>query len=418
MTPELVQLSMERSRHQLLRQNAMGSPAAYIFTDAVSNCRYACAARASVVARVNTLALRKTLSVAAALLSKLAVQHAFFWNPLHRGITPWRNRKRTSSRPAEITALEAIGLVNTRKKERMIKTPLKTSDLSDIQFTNWVDRWLPRGWRPYTRLARLDRPVGTWLTLLPCLAALVQAAGGMPDVLRLVVFSLGALIMRSAGSTANDIADRKFDAHVERTRFRPLASGALRTRQALIFLLAELALAAGLLIFLNPLSRWLAVGLLPLVFIYPLCKRFTHWPQVPLGAAFNWGMLMAWSDTQGTIPAGSIVMWLGAITWQVGYDTIYAYVDVADDARLKLRSTAILFAEKGRQWIGGFHAATRALLDTGQMASFHVELVLRRNVDRRLSFGMASMADRRESAGPEFQTVQGEHNDRSDSFCI
>lgn len=132
----------------------------------------------------------------------------------------------------------------------MIEPPLKKSDLSDIQFTSWVDRWLSGGARPYARLARLDRPVGTWLTLLPCLAALVQAAGGMPDFLRLVVFSLGALIMRSAGSTANDIADRKFDAHVERTRFRPLASGELRTRQGLAFLLAEFALAA------LAISRW------------------------------------------------------------------------------------------------------------------------------------------------------------------
>lgn len=247
----------------------------------------------------------------------------------------------------------------------MIGTPHTRPDLSDIQFTSWVDRWLPKTWRPYARLARLDRPVGTWLTLLPCLAALVQAADGIPMLFRLVVFSLGALIMRSAGSTANDIADRKFDAHVERTRFRPMASGQLRTRQGLAFLLAELALAASLLIFLNPLSRWLAVGVLPIVFIYPLCKRFTHWPQVPLGAAFNWGMLMAWSDTQGMIPIGAIVMWIGAITWQVGYDTIYAYVDVADDAKLKLRSTAILFGKRGRAWIGGFYAATVALWSIG-----------------------------------------------------
>lgn len=247
----------------------------------------------------------------------------------------------------------------------MIENPQARPDLSDINFATWVDRWLPKAWRPYARLARLDRPVGTWLTLLPCLAALVQAANGMPTLPRLVVFSLGALLMRSAGSTANDIADRKFDAHVERTRFRPLASGQLRTHQGLVFLLVELALAASLLAFLNSLSRWLAVGLLPIVFIYPFCKRFTHWPQVPLGAAFNWGMLMAWSDTQGIVPPGAIAMWVGAIAWQVGYDTIYAYVDIADDAKLKLRSTAILFGARGREWIGGFYVAAVLLWIVG-----------------------------------------------------
>jgi 4-hydroxybenzoate polyprenyltransferase len=231
-------------------------------------------------------------------------------------------------------------------------------DLSDIHFADWVERWLPKAWRPYARLARLDRPVGTWLTLLPCLAALVQAAHDVPTLSRLVVFSLGALIMRSAGSTANDIADRKFDSHVERTRFRPLASGQLRARQALVFLAVELSLAALLLVFLNSFTRWLAVGVLPLVFIYPLCKRFTHWPQAILGAAFNWGMLMAWSDTRGYVPLGAIIMWLGSITWQIGYDTIYAYVDVKDDARLGLRSTAILFGDQGRRWISAFYVAT------------------------------------------------------------
>jgi len=238
--------------------------------------------------------------------------------------------------------------------------PEKT-DLSDIHFTSWVDRLLPAGWRPYARLARLDRPVGTWLTLLPCLATLVQASRGVPDILPLMVFSLGALIMRSAGSTANDIADRNFDAHVERTRFRPLASGELSVKQGVVFLLFELILAASLLTFLNPLSQWLAIGLLPIVFIYPLCKRFTYWPQVPLGMAFNWGMLMAWSDTKGMIPPGAIAMWLGAVCWQVGYDSIYAYVDILDDAKLKLKSTALLFADNARQWIGTFYLATITL---------------------------------------------------------
>jgi len=231
----------------------------------------------------------------------------------------------------------------------------QTEDLTDIHRADWVEICLPRRWQPYARLARIDRPVGIWLTLLPCLAALVQAATSWPEPKRLLVFSLGALIMRSAGSTANDIADRNFDGHVERTRFRPLATGRLRTRHALIFLVAQLVLAAGLLPFLNHLTQSLAIGLLPLVFAYPFCKRFTHWPQVILGAAFNWGMLMAWSDSRGFVPLGAIMMWLGAVAWQVGYDTVYAYVDMKDDRKLSLRSTAILFGNQGRFWVGVFY---------------------------------------------------------------
>jgi len=228
-----------------------------------------------------------------------------------------------------------------------------------------VDCHLPSGWRPYARLARLDRPVGTWLTLFPCWAALIQASHAFPDFRHLLIFSLGALLMRSAGSTVNDIADRKFDGHVERTRFRPLASGQIGLPQAIAFLVAELVLAASLLLFLTPFTRLVAICVLPLVFLYPLCKRFTHWPQAVLGAAFNWGMLMAWSEVAGKIPTGALLMWLGAITWQIGYDTVYAYVDVRDDTRLGLKSTAILFGERGKTYIGLFYALTLAAWSVG-----------------------------------------------------
>ena len=231
-------------------------------------------------------------------------------------------------------------------------------DLSDIHLDGWVDRRLPSAWRPYAKLARLDRPVGIWLTLFPCWAALIQASHGFPDIRRLAIFSLGALLMRSAGSTVNDIADREFDGNVERTRFRPLASGQIGLSQAIAFLALELALAASLLLFLNPHTRLIAICVLPLVFIYPLCKRVTHWPQAVLGAAFNWGMLMAWAEVAGRIPAGAVLMWAGTIAWQIGYDTVYAYVDVQDDTRLGLKSTAILFGHRGKAWIGLFYALT------------------------------------------------------------
>ena len=231
-------------------------------------------------------------------------------------------------------------------------------DLSDMRPDDWVERWLPRSWGPYARLCRLDRPVGTWLTLLPCLAALVQAADGWPTLWRLFIFSLGALLMRGIGCTINDIFDRDIDQKVERTRFRPLTSGQLTLRNALYFLLGQLLVCALLLFAVNAYSRWLAVLLLPFVVVYPLCKRFTYWPQVVLGIAFNWGMLMAWSDTQNIVPIAAIAMWVGAVLWQVGYDSIYAYVDVRDDKELGLHSTAMRWADKGKQWISGFYIAT------------------------------------------------------------
>jgi len=167
-----------------------------------------------------------------------------------------------------------------------------------------------------------------------------------------VIFTLGAFLMRSAGCTINDIADRNFDGHVERTRFRPLPSGQITLRNALIFLIAQLLVASLLLLFLSPFARYVAIAVVPLVILYPFCKRITHWPQAILGAAFNWGMLVAWAHIANDIPPGAILMWailmwLGALIWQIGYDTVYAYVDVEDDTRLGLKSTANLFGRHG-----------------------------------------------------------------------
>ncbi|MDN5843240.1 MAG: 4-hydroxybenzoate octaprenyltransferase [Alcaligenaceae bacterium] len=238
-------------------------------------------------------------------------------------------------------------------------------DLSDMRPDDWVAHWLPESWGPYARICRLDRPVGTWLTLLPCLAALVQAAEGLPTLWRLVIFSLGALLMRGVGCTFNDIFDRDFDHRVERTRFRPLTSGQITLRNAIVFAIAQLLVCALLLWAINPYSRWLALGVVPLAVIYPLCKRFTYWPQVVLGIAFNWGMLMAWTDTRDILPWAAVAMWLGAVTWQVGYDAIYAYIDIRDDLMLGLRSAAMRFGDRGRLWIGGFYVATIVLWTAG-----------------------------------------------------
>lgn len=234
-------------------------------------------------------------------------------------------------------------------------------DLTDMRPDDWVARYLPASWGPYARLCRLDRPVGTWLTLLPCIAALIQAAGGWPDLWRLLIFSFGALLMRGVGCCFNDIFDRDFDHQVERTRFRPLTSGQLSLRNALIFVFVQLVIGALLLLAINEFSRWLALLLVPFIVVYPLCKRFTHWPQAVLGIAFNWGMLMAWSDTQNVLPLAAIAMWLGAVTWQIAYDAIYGYIDMEDDLKLGLKSAAIRFGDQGKQWLSGFYAVTMLL---------------------------------------------------------
>lgn len=239
-------------------------------------------------------------------------------------------------------------------------TPHRT-DLNDMRPDDWVARWLPQSWGPYARLCRLDRPVGTWLTLLPTIAALVHAADGLPTLWRLFIFSLGALLMRGVGCCFNDIFDKDFDHRVERTRFRPLTSGQLSLKKAWVFVLAQLVVCALLLLAINPYSRLLALILVPIVIIYPLCKRFTYWPQAVLGIAFNWGMLMAWSDTQNVVPAAAIAMWLGTVLWQIGYDAIYGYIDIQDDLKLGLKSASIRFGDNGKQWIGGFYAATIVL---------------------------------------------------------
>ena len=230
------------------------------------------------------------------------------------------------------------------------------NDLNDIPTRDWVARWLPARWQPYARLCRIDRPIGIWLTLLPTLAGVTLAADGHPTLLRLSVFALGAAIMRGAGCTITDMFDRNFDGRVERTRLRPLASGQITLRQASYFLLVQLLAAAALLGFLNEPSVWLAIALLPIVVVYPLCKRFTYWPQAVLGMAFNWGILMAWADTTGRVAIEGVLVWLGAVAWQLGYDTIYAYVDREDDRKIGLRSTALRFGEFGRAWIAAFYA--------------------------------------------------------------
>ena len=235
--------------------------------------------------------------------------------------------------------------------------------MSDITGSRWIDRHLPAVARPYGRLARLDRPIGVWLLLWPCWwgLALAQTAA-WPDPWLLALFAVGALVMRAAGCTINDIADRDFDARVARTATRPLASGELRPRHAWLFLAA--LLGAGLAVLLQLDRAAIALGLLalPLVALYPFMKRITWWPQAWLGLTFNWGTLIGWAAVTGTVGAPPIALYAAGIAWTLGYDTIYAHQDKEDDALIGVKSSARRLGEATRPWLYAFYCAAVVLI--------------------------------------------------------
>ena len=195
---------------------------------------------------------------------------------------------------------------------------------------------------------RLDRPVGTLLLLWPTLAALVLAAEGWPGALLAVIFVAGTFFMRSAGCVINDYFDRDFDGSVERTRNRPLATGELSGAQALAVFAVLIAASAALLLFLNRFTQLLAVGGVLIAAVYPLMKRYTYLPQVVLGAAFSWGMVMAFGAVTGELPKEAWLVFIGSMFWIVAYDTMYAMVDREDDLQVGIKSTAILFGQYDR----------------------------------------------------------------------
>jgi len=204
----------------------------------------------------------------------------------------------------------------------------------------------------YLKLMRLDRPVGSLLLLWPTLAALWMAAEGLPPISLIIIFTLGTFLMRSAGCVINDYADRHVDGFVERTAARPMATGTITERSALL-LFAGLCACAGLLVlFLNTATQLLAVGGLAVAAAYPFMKRWTHLPQVVLGAAFSWGILMAWTANGQGLPNSAGLMFVASLLWIVAYDTMYAMVDREDDLKVGVKSTAILFGELDRVMIG------------------------------------------------------------------
>ena len=244
--------------------------------------------------------------------------------------------------------------------------PDGTEAVADAYAGNWVDRSAPPAWRPYLRLSRADRPIGTWLLLIPCwwgIALAALATGPQPlDIWLALGCALGAFLMRGAGCTWNDVTDRDFDGRVARTRSRPIPSGQVSVRQALLWMAAQALLAALILLTFGPLAILLGVASLGLVAIYPFAKRFTWWPQAFLGLAFNWGAVLGWAAHAGSLSAAPAVLYAAGIAWTLFYDTIYAHQDTEDDALIGVRSTARLFGDASRGWLAGFLAATAALL--------------------------------------------------------
>ncbi len=231
---------------------------------------------------------------------------------------------------------------------------------------NWVDGRAPAFARPFLRLARLDRPIGSWLLLMPCwwsvgLAA-IAAGAAWHDLWHSVLFFIGAFAMRGAGCTWNDIVDRDLDGRVERTRSRPIPSGQVSVRAALGFLIAQSLVGLAVLLQFNLFAILTGFASLAVVVVYPFMKRFTYWPQIGLGLAFSWGALMGWAAEFGRLDWQALVLYAGSIAWVIGYDTIYAHQDRDDDALIGIKSTALLFGANTKPALSAFYAVAVLLL--------------------------------------------------------
>src|SRR5271156_1624617 len=238
---------------------------------------------------------------------------------------------------------------------------------------NWVDSIAPQWSRPYLRLARLHRPAGSWLLLLPCwwsaALAAVAAHARAPNILHLVLFFIGAFAMRGPGCTWNDIVDRDLDGSVERTRSRPIPSGQVSVAQAALFLILQALVGFAVLISFNGFTIGLGIASLAIVMVYPFMKRITYWPQIVLGLAFSWGALMGWAATFGRLDWPALLLYAGSISWVIGYDTIYAHQDRDDDALIGIKSTALLFGARTKPMIVVFYGVAVALLGAAGFAA-------------------------------------------------
>ncbi len=254
-------------------------------------------------------------------------------------------------------------------------TPPRTT-ASDIPRGTWIDRRVPEALRPYLRLARIDRPIGSWLLLLPCWWGLVLASPGLtpagPLAWLALLFALGAVAMRGAGCTLNDIVDRRIDARVARTADRPIPSGAVSLRAAFVFLGLQLLVGLFVLLWLNPFTMILAAASLVLVAAYPFMKRITFWPQAWLGLTINWGALVGYAAVAGTIRPEALLLYAAGLFWTLGYDTLYAHQDKEDDRVLGVKSLALRLGNATRPWLAAFYGTCLALIAAaGAMAGLH-----------------------------------------------
>lgn len=267
---------------------------------------------------------------------------------------------------------------------RTDKTKAAAGTFTDIPDAGWIARRAPGRLRPYLRLARLDRPIGTWLLLWPCWWSLAMAVprgnrdwgdwadwGNWPDPWLLAAFALGALVMRGAGCAWNDITDRDFDGQVERTRSRPIPSGELSLGQAAAFMVLLALIGLNILARLNPFAMLIGVMSLAPVVVYPFMKRITWWPQVFLGLAFNWGALLGWAAVRGELSLAPVLLYLGGIAWTLGYDTIYAHQDKVDDALIGIKSSARALGAKTRPMLWLFYGSAITLFG---LAGWRAEL--------------------------------------------
>jgi 4-hydroxybenzoate polyprenyltransferase len=230
---------------------------------------------------------------------------------------------------------------------------------------NWVDGAAPAWARPYLRLARLDRPIGSWLLLIPCWWSVGLAAIGAHQQVNLwhgALFFVGAFAMRGAGCTWNDIVDRDLDGRVERTRSRPIPSGQVSVGAAAAFLVLQALIGLTVLLQFNWFTVLVGLASLAVVAIYPFMKRITYWPQIVLGLAFSWGALMGWPATFARLDLPAYLLYAGSIAWVIGYDTIYAHQDREDDALIGIKSTALLFRENTKPMLAMFYSLAVVLI--------------------------------------------------------
>ncbi|MGI9391327.1 MAG: 4-hydroxybenzoate octaprenyltransferase [Boseongicola sp.] len=242
--------------------------------------------------------------------------------------------------------------------------------VADAVSGNWVDHWAPEASRPFLRLSRADRPIGTWLLFIPCLwglgaASLMQGHFTAGHAWIAIGCAIGAWLMRGAGCTWNDITDRKIDAKVARTQSRPIPSGQVSVAGATAWMIIQSFLAFLILSTFNWQALWLGVASLALVGVYPFAKRFTWWPQIFLGLAFNWGVFLAWTAAAGSISWAAVSIYVGGVFWTLFYDTIYAHQDTEDDALIGIKSTARLFGEDTVKWLKWFIVISVLFFATG-----------------------------------------------------